>query len=115
MNYIDNNRDAIIEHLEGLTDNELIQLHNTYCSENNDPDSHILDNNEDFFEQYYEGAVWGAISAVAYGDYRVTDKYLCFNGQGNLESFNYPSVVVDYDELAEGIMENPSAYNIQLI
>ena len=76
----------ITDHLEELKEDELLDLWNEYCSEEN-MDSYIYYNDEYFFEEYFANNVTEAVRAVCYGDYRYMDTFVVFNGYGNLESF----------------------------
>lgn len=114
METIPNNFDAIIDHLESLSDRELINLHNTYCQENSSADDEIHENDEDFFNTYFDGKVMEAVRAVSFGEYKYSDKYVRLNGYGNLESFNSASDEIDLSEIANDILENPERYDIEL-
>ena len=83
--------DFIINYLINLKDDELLDLWNDYCSEEN-MDDYIYYNDEDFFEEYFINNVDEAVRAVCYGDYRYRDTYVIFNGYANLESFNKHSL-----------------------
>ena len=78
--------DFIIDYLINLKDDELLDLWNEYCLEE-DMDSYIYYNDEYFFEEYFANNVTEAVRAVCYGDYRYMDTFVVFNGYGNLESF----------------------------
>ena len=101
--------ESIKKWLESLSGSELIGLWNEYQS-NNGYEGEINYNDDEFFEIYFSKAI-DAVRAVSYGDYRYTDEYVKFNGYGNLESFNYLDSEIDFDELAENILENESDYS----
>jgi hypothetical protein len=107
-------RDAIIEHLESLSDSDLVSAHNQYCQNTNNSDDEVYENDEDFFNTYFEGRRMEAIRAVCYGSYNYSDKYVKFNGYANLESFNYPNVEIDLGDIADEILESPEDFNIEL-
>lgn len=48
----------------------------------------IFENNWDILEDYFSDKK-SAVLAVQYGDYLINDKYVYFNGYGNLVSCNY--------------------------
>ena len=79
--------DFIIDYLINLKDDELLDLWNRYCYEENMDDC-IYYNDEYFFEEYFANNVTGAVRVVCYGDYRYRDQYVVFDGYGNLESFD---------------------------
>lgn len=94
-----------IEHFGDMDDDDWLYLHNEYCWENR-PDDVISHNDEEFFETYFSNDVLGAIRSVYFGDYRWNDKYVVFNGYGNLETFNDPMDHIDETELIEWKLEN---------
>jgi hypothetical protein len=107
---IKNNFEAVLEYLEGLSDSELMGVHNDFCQSINDGDNLIHDNDEDFFEMYFENDVIGAVRAASYGEYNFNDKYVKFNGYANLESFDTVADHVDLDDIANNILESPENY-----
>lgn len=101
--------ESIKNWLESLSDSELFSVWNEYQS-NNGYEDEINYNDDEFFEIYFSKAI-DAVRAVSYGDYRYTDEYVKFNAYGNLESFDYLDNEIDYDELAEHILENENDYS----
>lgn len=89
-----------------LDENEIISLWNEYCSEERNGEDEILDNDEDFFNTYFENNPESAVKAALYGDYRYMDKYVQFNGYGNLDSFNDAMDVIDETELIKWLIDN---------
>lgn len=99
--------DFIIDYLINLKDDELLNLWNEYCFEE-DMDNYIYYNDEYFFEEYFANNVDEAVRTVCYGDYRYMDTYVVFNGYGNLESF-YSCELDDYiyiSDLASYLEDN---------
>ena len=88
LNHVDEIRDIVIE--INSIDNSLNYLE-------------YFDNDEDFFNDFFYNNPNEAVRSAYYGDYHYCDKYVCFNGYGNLESFN------DYD------LENKYKYYIDEI
>lgn len=107
--------DSVVTYLESLNDSELVTIHNTYCSDNNDSDDEIYCNDEDFFNTYFGSDVMGAIRAVSYGDFNYSHDYVKFDGYGNLETTNDPSEWIDKSEIANYILENPDTFDIEFI
>lgn len=105
------NEDSILTYLKELNNNSLVQLWNFYCSEqNNDSDSMIYENDEEFFEN------WGAdvmevVRSICFGDYTYSHKFVTFNGYANLETTDYPEDKMDLEALASDIFENESDYS----
>jgi hypothetical protein len=106
--------ESITDYLNGLDNDELVSIHNTYCREQNYSDDEIFNNDEDFFNTYFEGKVLEAVRAVSFGEYNYRDEYVIFNGYGNLETFNNPADHVDISAIANNILESPENYDIEL-
>lgn len=113
-NTILNTFDAVKEYLTSLESIELVNIHNTYCQEANYPDDEIYSNDEEFFNTFFDGRPAEVARACFYGDYNYSHEYVMFNGYGNLESFNYPEDKIDFDGIANYILENPEAFDIEL-
>lgn len=90
---------AIIEEINCFDNDQMVQLNNEYCDQQNCPDDQIYSNDANFFADVYGGDVMEAVRAVSYGDYNYTHDWVKFNGYGNLESMN----VIDEDDLCESI------------
>ena len=111
---VKNTIEAITDYITSLNDDEVINLHNQYCQSCNYSDNEIYENEDEFFETYFQKPL-EAIRSVFYGDYRYMDKYVMFNGYGNLESFNYPEKFIDFPAIADRILEHPEDfYDIEL-
>jgi hypothetical protein len=106
---VNNTIEDVREHLNNLSNEELISLHNQYCESVNDMDSQIFNNDEEFFEVYLPKST-DAIRACQYGDHRYADNFVQFNGYANLESFDNVSDRVNHDEIASDIIENEQNY-----
>jgi hypothetical protein len=90
--------DAIIEEINSFSSEDMKELNNTYCEEQNYHDDIIYNNDDSFLEDNFSSVI-DAVRAVSYGEYRYGDKYVKFNGYGNLESFSY----VTDDELYNSV------------
>ena len=107
---------SIINQIEKLNESELIDLNNTYCQSINNTGSEIFENNEEFFAMFYPNAGDGlkVAQGVFYGNYNYSDKYVTFNGYGNLESFDYMDTDKLYERvttMAEYIIENENEFS----
>ena len=104
---------AIIEEIDSFDSEDMAELNNTYCDEQNYIDDRIHKNDDSFFEDNFSGII-DAVRAVSYGEYRYADKYVKFNGYGNLESFSY---ITDADlcdhvtTIAEHVADNFHKYD----
>lgn len=106
------NINQIIDLLNSLDTNELIQVNNSFAIENN-YDSEVYINDEEFFELYFPKGI-DAVRAAFYGDYNYSHDYVRINGYGNLESFDYFKVsdLCDtVENIAEHIAENEELYD----
>jgi hypothetical protein len=90
---------AIIEEINCFDNDQMVQLNNEYCDQQNCPDDQIYSNDANFFADVYGGDVMEAVRAVSYGDYNYSHDWVKLNGYGNLESMN----VIDEDDLCESI------------
>lgn len=64
-------------------------------------DLQVYDNDEEFFDLFYSMNPYEAVTSALYGDYRVNDDYVTFDGYGNLVSLNkgdLEHMVDDYKE-----------------
>ena len=115
MKTLKNNYEAIRDYLnEECTGDELINYHNITCEEYNYMDDMIFEHNEEFYETFFFNKAEEAVMAAFYGDLRYCDKYVKFNGYGNLETFNYPEEHIDETQIAECIQEHPESFDIEL-
>jgi hypothetical protein len=95
----------LITIIDDMTELELMDLNNTYCQSANIHDSEIYMNDEETLEMFFGNNILRAIQATQYGKYNYHDKYIIFNGYGNLDSFNsittdnlceYPETIAEY-------------------
>jgi len=105
---------AIIEEINCFDSQEMIELNNTYCYENNYTDDQIHDNSEEFFQNVYGDNIMEAVRAVSYGDYNYTHNYVKFNGYGNLvtmSSVGTDDLCESVEIIAEHVAENFNSYD----
>lgn len=82
-----------------MTEDQLVDLNNTYCQVFGHSDSEVYENDETFFEIFFNGKPMDAARAVCFGNYNYHHKYVKFNGYGNLESFDR----FDVDDLVDSV------------
>jgi hypothetical protein len=111
---IENNHEAIKDYLENLDDESQVNIHNTFCQENNYGDDIIEFNDDEFFEVHFTKPI-DAVRAAQFGEYNFTDTFVKFNGYANLESFNNPEEHIDISAITKDIQENPEIYDIELV
>ena len=75
-----------------------------------------FDNDEEFFNTFFYNNPAEAVRSAYYGDYNYCDKYVRFNGYGNLESFNDYDLEKEYkdyiDDITENLLEHYQELNI---
>lgn len=83
--------DNIQAFLEDLRTEELVDIHNEYCSANNYMDDYVYRMSD--FDMVFEGeSQWECVRKAYFGErFNPTDEYFYFNGYANLESFDYHS------------------------
>jgi predicted DNA-binding helix-hairpin-helix protein len=99
----------IIDTINDMSESQLVELNNDYCTSASYHDDEIHTNDEDFFSTYFENDVIGAVRAASYGNYSYSHNYVKFNGYGNLESFSYFStndLCENVETMAEYIADN---------
>lgn len=84
-----------------------VDVSNIYAREN-ESDSEIFYNDDDFFSTFYENDPNGAVRAVFFGKFRYIDPYVWFNGYGNLETGEFADEIsfCDVDMMAKWYLEN---------
>lgn len=88
--------------------NDIITLWNECIDEVGYPNDRVYGNNMLFFEEMFAHP-YDVVQTVAYGDWRVDDTYVVFNGYGNLSSFNYwgdSNSPIDIDVIVEWLSDN---------
>lgn len=114
METIKNSIESITEFLNECNNDTLVNFHNIMCQNQNNSDSEIFQNDEDFFQTYFSDKLMEAIRAISYGDYNYSHEFVMFDGYANLQSFNDPEPYIDIPEIAEDIQNSPSGYDIEL-
>lgn len=104
-------REHYRELIDQMDDREKVTAWNTAQQKHN-YDGEIFENDEEFFSTFFSDTM-AAVRAVCFGEYRYQDDWVIFNGYGNLESSNDPEQLMDLDELAEAIEQNPRAYDVE--
>ena len=63
-------------------------------------------NDEEFFNTFFYNNPTEAVRSAYYGNYNYCDEYVKFNGDGNLESFNYWQLERKYKEYINDIVNS---------
>ena len=64
------------------------------------------ENDDDFFNTFFYNNPSEAVRSSYYGNYNYCDKYVKFNGYGNLESFNDYDLEKEYKEYIDDITKS---------
>jgi len=105
---------AIIEEINCFDNDQMVQLNNEYCDQQNSPDDQIYSNDANFFADVYGGDVMEAVRAVSYGDYNYSHDWVRYNGYGNLVSMyrvGDDDLCENIEIIAENVCENFSSYD----
>lgn len=99
MKNMQNLKSLLLSEIKEFSENELIDLNNTFASEiQNNWDNAIWENDPfTLSELFQDKDPYYIICRAVYGDYRCNDKYISLDGYGNLQSFN----IVNFNALCE--------------
>ena len=75
------------EMIDDLDIQEKLEIYNSFCQYNNDYDSMLYKNDEDFFNDAFEGDFNALVSAIVCGDYNSKDDYVKLDGDGDLRGY----------------------------
>lgn len=84
---------------------------NHVCQENNDYDNEVFENEETKLNEVFSNNVYAALRSAFYGDYDYTDSFCCFDGYGDLVSFDYydsENSPIDIEEIVDYFEKNQS-------
>lgn len=105
---MENLRESVIEQLEEAYTNDLVEVHNLYCSLIDDRDNEIQHNDLGGLQMLLgdgEDYITFALK-VFHGDYNPNHDYVKLDGYANLESFNDPTEHICNSDMVDTIMEN---------
>ena len=81
-------REKLIEYINSMNDDELVELHNSYCEAAGHEDDRVYSMRE--LDELLEGRTPTDILLRGfYGDFNPMHEFFWFNGNGNLESSDY--------------------------
>lgn len=97
--------------IDDMSDEDLIEIHNKYCKEVDWLEDYVYPMSEFDSQMWYKTPIEIAF-AIRYGSFNPRHQYFCFNGYGNLESFDKMSDFnrLDTSEIAEYIDENGNSF-----
>ena len=93
------------DELEELEDEELVELWNKYCENNNMFDDTVYPMDE---LDEIVGKMWPSdlLDTIDFNRFSEGDSYFGYNGYGYIESFDTPYEVIDEEALLEWYNEN---------
>lgn len=81
-------REKLVEYINNLDDDELIELHNSYCEAAGYEDDRVYSTDE--LDEILDGRTPTDILSMGfYGDFRPQHDFFWFDGYGNLKSADY--------------------------
>ena len=96
--------------LENMSESKLFTIYNEYLDKTEYCDDRIYDMEE--FDEIMSGlSPWDVATKIFYGDFRPNDNYFRFDGYANLESFDYISNEIDFEEIADYIVDNDEDFD----
>lgn len=105
---------SVIEILNYSTSmDDVVKVWNEYCEKSNE-DERIYPNDEYNLNELFSSVGEFARSA-SYGDFHFSQKYMTFNGYGNIVTFNTinnDNCPIDVNALVNYLIENGDTYNI---
>ena len=96
-------KQKIVDYINSMNDDEIVELHNTYCDAANCMDDCIY-TMEDMQEVLYCVQPWELARMVQFGDFDCTKDFWTFNGYGNLVSYNAWELPVYAEDIADFIL-----------
>ena len=106
--YIPTDREEFFKYtLENMDSEDVLSIHNDwYCDSY--PDDYIYENDEYNFNEWMGSkSPYEVAMALEISDWDSSQAYFKINGYGNIESFDYIEDEIDYDELADYLVNNP--------
>lgn len=97
-------RQKLVDYINGMSDDEIVALHNNYCEANNYTDDCIYSTYE--LDELLEGRTPTDILCMSfYGEFNPRHDFFWFNGYGNLESADYISEMpISAEDIANYIL-----------
>ena len=94
----------LVDYINSLDDDELIELHNSYCEAAGYEDDRVYSTDE--LDELLEGRTPTDILLRGfYGDFNPRQAFFWFNGYGNLESADYMSgTPISVEDIADYIL-----------
>lgn len=98
-------RERLIDYINGMSVEEKIALHNTYCDAANCMDDCIY--TMDDMEEILDGVdKWELVRMAQFGDFDCMKDFWGFNGYGNLVSYNAWELPIYASDIADYILSN---------
>ena len=96
-------REKLIECINGMSVEDKIALHNTYCDAANCMDNCIYSIDE--MDEVLDGVdKWELVRMIRFGDFDFTKEFWSFDGYGNLVSYNAWELPIYAEDIADYIL-----------
>ena len=96
-------RKKLVDYINGMSVDEKIALHNTYCDAANCMDDCIYAMDE--MEEILDGVdKWELVRMIRFGDFDFMKEFWGFNGYGNLVSYNAWELPIYAEDIADYIL-----------
>ena len=96
-------KQKIVDYINGMSIEEKIALHNTYCDASNCMDNCIYAMDE--IEEVLDGVdKWELVRMIRFGNFDCTKEFWGFNGYGNLVSYNAWELPVYAEDIADYVL-----------
>ena len=96
-------KQKLVEYINGMSIEEKLALHNTYCDAANCMDGCIYTMDE--MEEILDGVdKWELVRMIRFGNFDFTKEFWGFNGYGNLVSYNAWELPVYAEDIADYIL-----------
>ena len=99
----------IVDFINGMSVDEKIALHNTYCDAANCMDDCIyaMDEMEVILEDVDK---WRLVDMIRYGNFDFNDEFWGFNGYGNLDSYDAWELPIYAEDIADYILSKEDSF-----
>lgn len=103
---MEKNKESVVKFLKNLHCEDLVNLSNEFSQNNSFFDNEIYLNEPEFFEMFFNNDSYNLAQRICFGDYHTSEKFVKFNGYGNLESFDFVGDYIEFDMIAEAIIKD---------
>lgn len=99
------------EIIDGLDTQEKLEIYNHYCEYNNDYDSMLYENDEDFFKYTFNDDFDDLVRAITRGYYSSQDYYVKLDRDGDLRGYWSLSKALEDNFVGDDLIDFTMRYN----